>query len=429
MIPMRRFAKRVLPPRVAAWLRRRIGPTAAGSSARDLSGAPRRGPGPTVEHIVGLEVKLWSTGNDAYVDRLARSIRLMPPGSEARARGSMALAKWEFSRGKADVALQRLAGIRTSDPMLAAELELFRVDCLCEMGDGPSALTLLSRMAGKFTTDPDIQLRVGLTRALLRRPPDHGSGPVTESLNAIYHGAGFAVIRRTSVAEPVGLCNITCQVADAEPAESLPLVTVITWPSHSTEEIHVGIGSLLEQSWRNLEILVIGKEDTREKLGVINGAAVDDERLNFLDVQARDVLPWATVVEQARGEMITLHPAGSWAHPQRIETQATALLADLSLRGSISSHLRVNTSLIPRPLGIVPVRGLVGPNPYSLMIRVSDDVHDELTMAFRRFADTLSPLTGELQPPPGVAVVSSDVPLTLSSADVGHTPATETVPV
>ena len=428
MTSVRELAKRVLSPKAVDWIRRKKALAVARTRLEESLEAERKEPGPTVDHVVGLEVRLWSTGKAVYADRLARATRLMSPGSEARIRGAMALARWDFSHGRSDLALERIDEIRTSDPF-QAELDLLRVDCLCHLGQAQTALTVLSRMAGRSTSDHNLVLRVGHARSLLEGSRGHGSGPMAEALNVVYNAAGFGMIRRTEVNQPISLDNIACAVPDFEPREGMPLVTVITWVPESSLPPDGGLSSLVNQSWRNLEILVLGETDSRDQLSRQRGSLVDDPRVVFVRCDTDSDRPWAPGTESASGSFITTHQPGSWAHPQRVEAQARSLLADPTSRVAVSSHIHVNSDLTPRPVGLVPRREMVGPSPHSTMVRASGLGPEGVISAFDRVHAAYSAVSGDLAPDEDVALVSSDVPLTLALSGARHAnKAIETVP-
>lgn len=418
MTSVRQVAKRVLPPKVIDWVRKRKGLALVKARGVESREAQPREPGPTVDHVVGLEVRLWSTGEAMYAERLARATHLMPAGTQARVRGSMALARWDIRNGRSDLALERIDDVRTSDPVLQAELDLLRVDCLCELGHGQTALAVLSRMAGRSTRDQNVLLRVGYARSLVEEPRNHGSGPLAEALNVVYDGARFGMIRRISVDQPISLDNVACVVPQSEPKEGLPLVTVITWLPGSPP--FRGLSSLVNQSWKHLEILVLGETDSRDRWLRDHGPFVDDRRITFISCDIDNDRPWAPGFDRATGAFITTHPPGSWAHPQRIEAQARALLTDSSLRAAVSSHMYVNHDLAPRSIGLAPRPGLVGPNPLSTMVRSSGLGPEGVPAALDRVARAYSPVSGALDPVDEVSLVSPDIPLTLSLSRARH---------
>lgn len=415
MITMRKVAKRVLPDPVVKWIRRRR--TAPKENVRRVKESPPRFGRwePSLDHIIGMEVMLFSTGSDSYVEKLARSIRSVTAGSDAHIRGALALARWSFHQGRPDDALQYLDEVEPLDRALRMAVDLCRVDCLCDMGDGQSALSLLSKIIGRPKRDKNHVLRVGHARSLVDGLADHGSGSMVEALNTIYHSAGFGLLRRTLVIAPIGLGNISCEVPYADPRVSLPKVTVVVRVPDGSTDI-VGISSLVRQSWRNLEILVVAAADERDHLSALDPALLDDDRVVFVDDTFDSDHPLMPAITHGTGELMTAHASDSWAHPQRIDAQASSLMFDPDLRGSISSHIHVADHLLPRPLGLVPKEDLVGPNPYSVMLRDSGAATDELLAEFDRIQANHSLVTGELRMLEGVDLVNDDVPLTLSNA-------------
>lgn len=365
--------------------------------------------------MIELEAGLWSTNDPTYKERLARAVSRTGRRSRSRAYGSLALARWDFHEGRPEVALQRLDGVHPFDQELQADLDLFRADCFFAEGDSQAALTVLSRMTGRFTTDQNLLLRVGQARSLMGRTVDHGSGPVTEALNGIYNTAGLGMIRRTSVRDPIGINNLSCDVREAEPVGALPLVTVVVVLPESVPEGHSGLACLLDQSWRNLEVLVAAGAAAGERLAASDRTLLEDPRVRIVEEDGDATV--SSYVRHATGELVTTHRYGSWAHPQRIEMQATALLVDPSLSGTISHHMNVSSGLDPRPLAATPRVNLVGPDPWSTMIRLSPKAPEDSGLAYDRVTALHSTITGDMETPEDVADVHETVPLTLTLAD------------
>lgn len=417
MTSIRQVAKRVLPRPVVDWLRAHMNRAQSpGVPTRRLS-LPERGPG--VDHMAELEERMWSTGEQRDVDELERAVRRTGHRSRGRVRGSLALARRDFHFGETEAAMERLAGLQCSDPDLQSELDLFRVDCLCHLRDGQAALRVLSRMTGRHTRDQNLLLRVGHVRSLLSHPKGHGSGPMTEVLNGLYAEAGFGMIRRTDVSASVGLDNLSCDVLVADPAESQPLVTVVVVTTDSIAGRHAGIDCVLHQSWRNMEILVVGGVSSLRRLTDIEPTLVEDDRVEMVEEEG-DIDHLTRIgLTHATGDLTTTHSYGSWSHPQRVEAQATALMADAGTTACISSHIKVGADLSPRPLGAAPSLHLVGPGPDSMMIRSSTITGGEVSDSYQRLIAGLSPHSGGLKSVDDVTHIGEGVPLTLTLHDLG----------
>lgn len=417
MTSVRKIAKRVLPEPVVRWLRkRRAGTIQKARLLREGTVAVLKSE-PSADHVIGLEAMMFSTGDRSYANKLETSVRSATKGSDAHIRGTLALARWSFHDGRPDDSLRYLDDVQPSDHALRMAVDICRVDCLCELRDGQAALSLLSKVIGRQTDEQNLVLRVGHARSLLDGPAHHGSGPMVEALNTIYHDAGFGMLRRTLVIAPIGLDNISCEVPDAEPKGALTKVTVVVrLPDGSSDA--VGISSLMRQSWRNLELVVVAGGDGRDRLSALDPTLLDDERVIFVDEASDGDAPLLSGLRHGTGELIMTHPSDAWAHPQRVEAQASALMVNPELRGTVSSHMYVADHLLPRPLGHAPREDLVGPNPNSVMLRASGAPADELLAEFDRMRANHSPVAGDLDMSEGIDLVNDGVPLTLSKRNV-----------
>jgi len=427
MKSVREIAKRVLPERAVSLIReirRSTVRPASGPSAAPIGFGRSE---PTRDIMIALESRLWSTRNPHYADRLARLVRSASNGSEAHVRGVLALARWYLYLDKSDAAWRYVETVHTSDPILEVELDLMRADCLCHQREGQRALSILSKLARRNKTDPNLILRIGYAVSLLNTPDGPGSSGMSDALNTVYGNDGFGLIRRTLTSFPIGMANISCDVADAEPKESLPRVSVITRVREPFSDSHVGISSLVNQSWRQLELLILANADGRDYLVAAAPALFEDKRVVLLD-ESRENEDWLTLaLRRATGELATTHCARSWAHPQRVEAQASAMLADPTLQGTISSHVCVDSNLALHLTGHTSRRGLVSPDPHSTMLRVGPGSPDELAVRFRSVHSHNSSTSGRFRPPDGFAPVNRVVPLTLSRAEpAAHSTADET---
>jgi hypothetical protein len=417
MTAVRRIAKRVLPGSVVNWIRKARSRTMRDSPLSMSGGVNANTSGLAVGYLISLETKLFATGDQSYARRLATAISASSKGSEAHTRGTLALARWYLHAGSPGEALRHLDEARPSDDGLRMAVDMCRVDCLFEVRDGQAALAILSKVIGRHANEQNVVLRVGQARSLLEESVHHGSGSMAEALNTIYRGAGFGMIRRTLVIGRIGLDNISCDVPRAEPEGGLPRVTVvIEIPDGSTDM--VGLSSLVRQSWRNLELVVVAGDQVRDHISAFDFTLLRDEGVILVDEPTNGDHPLTQGLRHGTGELIMTHPHGTWSHPQRIEAQASALIANPDLRGTISSHMYVGDCLVPRPLGIVPQEDLVGPNPDSLMIRISGSPLDELLAEFDRVRSNHSPVTGTVSLFEGVDLVNHGVPLALTRKDL-----------
>lgn len=125
--------------------------------------------------------------------------------------------------------------------------------------------------------------------------------------------------------------------------ETGPLVTVIMpfWNAASTLEF--AVRSVLNQSWRPLELILIDDASDDASPQIAKRLAREDSRMHLLR-NSVNVGPYVSrnrALQIARGEFITGQDADEWAHPERIERQTAFMLADRSLKASHDMMLRM----------------------------------------------------------------------------------------
>lgn len=146
-----------------------------------------------------------------------------------------------------------------------------------------------------------------------------------------------------------------------------PLVTVIMTAYQPGPELLHSLDSVLQQSYQNLEILVIDDASGPEADEILERAEARDERIRVIRLKenggtyrARNV-----GIEEARGSLVTGQDDDDWSHPRRIEHQVTPLLSDRNLAASWGRMYRVTADLVFHRLGSAPERV----SPISLMFR------------------------------------------------------------
>ncbi|MGM8885716.1 glycosyltransferase family 2 protein [Psychrobacter sp. 1U2] len=121
-------------------------------------------------------------------------------------------------------------------------------------------------------------------------------------------------------------------------------VTVIVTTYNARETIESCIHSLLMQTWRNLEVIVVddaSTDDTLLRLRSLNS------RYKGLTVIAlpKNVGTFAAKsigAQYATGEFLTCQDSDDWAHPQKIAEQVQPLIEDASIIATTSHWLRLD---------------------------------------------------------------------------------------
>lgn len=126
-----------------------------------------------------------------------------------------------------------------------------------------------------------------------------------------------------------------------------PLVSVIVPCHNAAATITTALRGLQQQSWRNLQILVVDDASTDHSVQLVSDLAREDKRITLLR-HSRNQGTYAarnTGLAVAKGRFITVHDADDWSHPQKIEQQARALLNNRHIVASVSHWVRCSPRL------------------------------------------------------------------------------------
>ncbi|WP_211354212.1 glycosyltransferase [Stackebrandtia albiflava] len=136
--------------------------------------------------------------------------------------------------------------------------------------------------------------------------------------------------------------------ATAAPNDTARLITVVVSAYHPGTGLLTSVRSLLAQSWRHLEILVVDDGSPAEYDAVLAECDALDERVTVIRLPHNGGTYTArnTALDVARGEFVTFHDSDDWAHPLRLETQVTPLLRQPRLMATVSHALTVSDELV-----------------------------------------------------------------------------------
>ena len=155
-----------------------------------------------------------------------------------------------------------------------------------------------------------------------------------------------------------GLLPLRLREGDGPPLDRLvaetgkpvegPLVSVLMAAYNAESTIGTALQSLLAQTYRNLEIIVVDDGSDDRTSAVVEVVAGQDARVRLLR-PPRPGGPFVArnhALNEAAGEFITVHDADDWSHPRKIEQQVTLMKTRPRLKGCFSKWVRVTPELV-----------------------------------------------------------------------------------
>src|SRR5699024_963446 len=172
-----------------------------------------------------------------------------------------------------------------------------------------------------------------------------------ETLNQLYTELGMARVRFIE--------NDSLSLMDRLAVETVspvkgPKISVIMPTFSPGSGIRTAIRSLLEQSWQNLEIIIVDDASPGRYHAIFKEIEQLDPRIVVVH-QKENAGSYAarnTGLSIATGEFITTHDDDDWSHPNKLETQANVMLSRPDIVASTSAHIRSNEHLEFRRLNI-----------------------------------------------------------------------------
>lgn len=123
-----------------------------------------------------------------------------------------------------------------------------------------------------------------------------------------------------------------------------PRVSVIMTAFNAVDTLTHAVLSVLEQTWRNLELIVVDDASTDGTWAMLQTLSAADPRMKLVRsrVNAGPYVGRNHALSIATGDFITCHDADDWAHPQRIERQMASLTSKRGAKATWCSMLRLH---------------------------------------------------------------------------------------
>ena len=165
-------------------------------------------------------------------------------------------------------------------------------------------------------------------------------------LNQIYHRHGLIGVTLKNKDEELCLENLAAEKGLLN-CENGSLVSVIVPCFNAEKTIGTALGSLVAQSWKNLEIIVVDDCSIDETTLVVEKLSAEYPQIKLVKqtrnsgaYRARNV-----GLSLAKGSFITTHDADDWSHPQKIQLQMEYLFENKAVVGVCTQWVRTTSKI------------------------------------------------------------------------------------
>lgn len=281
--------------------------------------------------------KLYSLG---FKDRALRDLDDMYRNGQSikiRYRAALELFIWYANKSNA-VEVEKALGYLTfvmehiGDETLKTQLIILEIDCLIKLGRYEEAIARMN------TTDDTLDM------VLVAANISNEQSSILSKVNK--------VLKLNNVSEISFMDNNNKSLFDrlvVSRVESIfnkqinPAKVSIIMPVYNSQNyVETSIRSLMSQSWKNIEIIIVDDHSTDSTASIIKTLMATDDRIKLLQLQKNQGTYIARNygLKSATGDYITCQDADDWAHPQKIEKQVLSLIENDLLIGNISQTVR-----------------------------------------------------------------------------------------
>ena len=152
-------------------------------------------------------------------------------------------------------------------------------------------------------------------------------------------------------------CRVSDLYSTYEPKFSGPLVSIIMTVYGFNELVEYAIRSIQEQSYNNLEIIIVDDCSSDSDFKKLIEVSKGDSRIRVVQMAKNGGTYSAKNygMSISNGKYISFHDSDDWLHPRKIETQVSLMLNQPNLVATFSNYFRVdeNGNIIFRGNGAV----------------------------------------------------------------------------
>lgn len=269
----------------------------------------------------------------------------------------------QYSKDSAKTALEIFpsASNNLTDVELIRSASIIKIECLRILDLYKEAKETLHNIL-PLGEDPD----VFLVAATLEKSPEEKINWINKSLS-IQNILPLQIKESRDINKPLFDSIETV----SKPHSSInPVKVTVIMPVYNAENVIItSLESILNQSWSNIEVVVVDDCSTDSTTTIIDEYVRKDKRVKLISAQKNQgtYVSRNLALQIANGDFVTCQDADDWAHPQKIEVQANHLLRNLGVIANTSEAVRTSEDLIFARKG--KVGRFIGSNFSSLMFR------------------------------------------------------------
>lgn len=232
------------------------------------------------------------------------------------------------------------------------EIRMYIVGCAIEMADFECAERHLD-LVGRCVVPDQVSRQLPFFRYTLERArPESDSHAAMRQLDSLLLRLGcrpvrFARVHRNRYFDALDSDGraVSHENVDYFPLSDGPLVSVVMTAYNVEDLIETSVMSILKQSYRNLELIVVDDCSTDRTLNLLRTMEDEHDRMHVISKATNDgtYVSKNTGIRRARGKYIAFQDSDDWSHPDRIGKSVAVLESEPDLVAVTTDWVRMTT--------------------------------------------------------------------------------------
>ncbi|MFD2658197.1 glycosyltransferase family 2 protein [Gracilibacillus thailandensis] len=317
----------------------------------------------SLEKIKQLEKALWGGFSKYALPEVEDIKNSLSEPTNIKIRAAWILAKWYYDLQDYDRALEEIKYVNEFDMRKNTFLSntISEIKVLRSQGQ----LDLAKNKLWNISEDVGFNSEFILAMAHVEKSPESK----LKWLNLIYEKHGYTLVEKRDKERNLALDNLISNSKKADSNLNQYKISIIVPAFKAEDSIHIALNSLLEQTVKNIEIIVVDDCSPDNTAGIVQEFVKRDSRVKLIRKE-RNEGAYAARNEgllQATGDYITVHDSDDWSHPQKLEIQLTEILKKPNVIGSFSNLIRISNELLPINAGSLLSKRFLIMNTSSLL--------------------------------------------------------------
>lgn len=286
-----------------------------------------------------LNTQLWGGHSETALKELRKIAENEVEDKNTRWWAIWYIARWDYFLGHFEQTLILIKKLKKLDlgnktrreSVYLEYFSLLHVNCKVE------ARTVLADYLRLFPHDADALLAHSNSLA--------NDAERLQAINTAFDLCGFVGVSYKNPQQPLSLTNLQGQQTESVIGDKK--ISIIMPIYNAEGQVGIAIQSLLEQSYKNIEIIAVDDCSTDETFSILAALEKKDSRVKALKApqNAGAYAARNYGLERASGDLITTHDSDDWSHPQKIATQVDFLQKNPAVMGCVVHWARVEKNL------------------------------------------------------------------------------------